>query len=78
MVDFEALPVLAVRSPQSVSRSPRVDRTAANFGVLLVENLLNSADIKACLAFAADHEKTDPPWLPFNVRVLFFSLLAQT
>jgi len=35
----------------------RGDRTAANFGVLLVENLLNSADIKACLAFAADMRK---------------------
>jgi hypothetical protein len=39
------------------------------------KTLVNSADIKACLAFAADHEKTDLPWLFSTSGFLYPNLL---
>jgi hypothetical protein len=41
------------------------------------KTLLNSADIKACLAFAADHEKTDPPWLLSTSGFFFYPYLLK-
>ncbi|HSF74011.1 MAG TPA: hypothetical protein VLA84_09470, partial [Microcoleus sp.] len=43
----------------------------------LWKTLLNSAEIKACLAFAADHEKTDPPWLLSTSGFFFYPYLLK-
>ncbi|MEG4942982.1 hypothetical protein [Microcoleus sp. F4-D5] len=80
----------AVRSPRSHPIAPQcrsLSTVAADRPVSIGlppilesywwKTLLNSADIKACLAFAADHEKTDPPWLLSTSGLFFYPYLLK-
>jgi hypothetical protein len=73
--NFEALPAVpAVRG---------VEPSVVSIGLQPIlesywwKTLVNSADIKACLAFAADHEKTDPPWLLSTSGFFFYPYLLK-
>gem|GEM_PF-6686853 len=70
------------RASPAKCRRCRVDRPVSIGLQPILESywwktLVNSADIKACLAFATDHEKTDPPWLLSTSGFFFYPYLLK-
>ncbi|MEG4344599.1 hypothetical protein QUB70_15075 [Microcoleus sp. A003_D6] len=84
---FEAatgcLPIVCALPRSATARPPHFDDRPVSIGLPPIlesycwKTLLNSADIKACLAFATDHEKTDPPWLLSTSGFFFYPNLLK-